>query len=69
MAVSDALARANAHLEAAKADPIELETLRRRGLLALLRARDVEVPDADRLDSTALQQFLDRARARGNGHP
>lgn len=61
---SDTLAQIIARLEAMKPDYEELERLRRKTLLGLLIARGIDVPDAGKLDSKALQEILDREKAR-----
>lgn len=61
---SDLIAQARAHLEAARLDPVELERLRRQTLLGILIAKGVPVPNADALDSVALQELLDRYATR-----
>lgn len=61
---SDKLAQIIARYEALKPDYEELERLRRKTLLGLLTARGVDVPGADKLDSKALQDLLDRESAR-----
>ena len=53
-----------ARLEAAKLDVEELEHLRRKTRLAILAAMGVTLPDADKLDSEALREILDREQAR-----
>jgi hypothetical protein len=53
-----------ARFEAAKPNYEELERLRRQTLLGLLTARGIEVPHADKLDSEALREILDREQAR-----
>ncbi|HEX8694689.1 MAG TPA: hypothetical protein VF746_19850 [Longimicrobium sp.] len=58
------LAQILARYEALKPDYEELERLRRKTVLNLLIARGIDVPDADKLDSKALQEILDREAAR-----
>ncbi|HEU0052935.1 MAG TPA: hypothetical protein VFQ39_07145 [Longimicrobium sp.] len=47
-------------LETAKPDLVKRERLRRLTILGLLQAKGVEVPNAEMLDSVALQMILDR---------
>lgn len=61
---SDTLAQIIARLEALKPDYEELERLRRQTLLGLLIAKGIDVPGADKLDSKALREILDRENAR-----
>ncbi len=58
--IDERLASIRRRLEAAKPDLAERERLRRLGILGLLQAKGVEVPNAEMLDSVALQMILDR---------
>ena len=55
------LKRARAIIEASHPDPIRLEEMRKKTLLALLVANDIHLPNAGQLDSVALRKVLHAA--------